>query len=74
VFGIAIAGIAAEVTYRKDIRPLMVEKCLFCHGTDAPYLGDFDEAKKKFNATFKGPRMDIYADLDLDQTARERND
>jgi hypothetical protein len=63
VFGVSIAGIAAEVTYRKDIRPLMVQKCIFCHGTDAPYLGDFDEDKKKFEATLKGPRMDTYADL-----------
>lgn len=63
VFGVSIAGIAAEVTYRKDIRPLMVQKCLFCHGTDAPYLGDFEENKKKFEAAFKGPRMDTYADL-----------
>lgn len=63
VFGVSIAGIAAEVTYRKDIRPLMVQKCLFCHGADAPYLGDFDENKKKFEAAFKGPRMDTYADL-----------
>jgi hypothetical protein len=31
--------------------------------TDAPYLGDFDENKKKFEATFKEPRMDTYADL-----------
>jgi hypothetical protein len=63
VFGVSIAGIAAEVTYRNDIRPLMVQKCLFCHGTEAPYLGDFDENKKKFEAMLKGPRMDTYADL-----------
>ena len=63
VFGVSIAGFAADVTYRKDIRPLMVQKCLFCHGTDAPYLGDFEENKKKFEAAFKGPRMDTYADV-----------
>lgn len=44
------------------------------NGTDTPYLGDFNEAKKKYEATFKGPRMDTYADLDLDQSARERSD
>ncbi len=63
VLGVSSAGIAAEVTYRKDIRPLMVQKCLFCHGTEAPYLGDFDENKKKFEAMLKGPRMDTYADV-----------
>lgn len=54
---------SAEVTYRKDIRPLWVQKCAVCHGTDAPYLGDFEEDKKKFEALLKGPRMDTYADL-----------
>ena len=63
LFGVSIAGFAADVTYRKDIRPLMVQKCLFCHGTESPYLGDFDENKKKFEAAFKGPRMDTYADV-----------
>ena len=63
VFGISLAGIAAEVTYRKDIRPLWQQKCAGCHGADAPYLGDFEENKKKFEAAFKGPRMDTYADL-----------
>ena len=54
---------SAEVTYRKDVRPLMVQRCFVCHGADAPYLGDFEEDKKKFEALLKGPRMDTYADL-----------
>lgn len=54
---------ADDVTYRKHIRPLWAEKCVGCHGADAPYLGEFDEDKKKFAAMFKGPRMDTYADL-----------
>jgi hypothetical protein len=63
VLGVSIAASAAEVTYRKDIRPLMVQKCLFCHGAESPYLGDFEENKKKFEAALKGPRMDTYADV-----------
>ncbi|MBI3041227.1 MAG: cytochrome C [Betaproteobacteria bacterium] len=63
VFGFSIAGFAAEVTYRKDIRPLWLQKCAGCHGAEAPYLGDFEENKKKYEAAFKGPRMDTYADL-----------
>jgi len=54
---------SADVTYRKDIRPLWVQKCSVCHGADAPYLGDFEENKKKFETLLKGPRMDTYADL-----------
>jgi len=54
---------SAEVTYRKDIRPLTVQKCSVCHGASAPYGGEFDEDPKKFEALLKGPRMDTYADL-----------
>lgn len=54
---------AADVDYRKDIRPLWEAKCSTCHGADAPYLGDFKADKEKFMAAMKGPRMDTYADL-----------
>ncbi len=63
MFAVSIAGIAAEVTYRKDIQPLTVQKCSVCHGASSPYGGDFDEDPKKFEALLKGPRMDSYADL-----------
>jgi hypothetical protein len=68
VASILIAGVSAgswaqDITYRKHIRPLWVEKCSGCHGADSPYLGDFEEAKKKYEAAFKGPRMDTYADM-----------
>jgi hypothetical protein len=56
-------AVSADVTYRKDIRPLWVKKCEACHGESSPYLGAFLEDKKKFESTQKGPRMDTYADL-----------
>lgn len=59
----AAPAAAAELTYRKDIRPLWQAKCAMCHGADAPYLGDFDENKQKYMGINKGPRMDTYADL-----------
>ncbi len=59
----SIASWADDITYRKHIRPLTIEKCASCHGADSPYLGDFEEDKKKFEAMMKGPRMDTYADL-----------
>ena len=61
--GISAASWAEEVTYRKDIRPLWEKKCGACHGTNAPYYGDFMEDRKKYEAALKGPRMDTYADL-----------
>jgi hypothetical protein len=63
VAGISVVSWAQDISYRKHIRPLWQEKCAGCHGADAPYLGDFDENKKKFESAYKGPRMDTYADL-----------
>lgn len=65
IIGLALAGsaMAADVTYRKDIRPLWESKCSTCHGADSPYLGDFLENKDKFTKLSKGPRMDTYADM-----------
>lgn len=54
---------AADVTYRKDIKPLWGKQCSMCHGPGAPYLGEFKADKEKFKAMMKGPRMDTYADL-----------
>ena len=60
VFGVSMTGFAADVTYRKDIRPLWDQRCAACHGASSPYLGDFEENKQKFTAMLKGPRMDSY--------------
>lgn len=57
------AGAGDEITYRKHIRPLWMDKCERCHGGDAPYLGDFEEDRKRYEQDDKGPRMDTYADL-----------
>lgn len=59
----AVPAMAQEVTYRKDIYPLMERKCFGCHSAGSPNLGDFDENKDKYTAAMKGPRMDSYADL-----------
>ena len=56
-------GLAQEVTYRKDIQPLVQAKCAACHGAGAPSLADFQLDQKKYTAAMKGPRMDTYADL-----------
>jgi hypothetical protein len=61
--GVCEIALAQDVTYRKNIRPLWLEKCSVCHGSNAPYLGDFEAAAAKYTAEMKGPRMDTYADL-----------
>lgn len=63
LFACAWPVAADEITYRKHIRPLWVDKCERCHGNDAPYLGEFEEDKKRYEDDDKGPRMDAYADL-----------
>jgi len=63
VTSFSIASWAQDVTYRKHIGPLVAQKCAACHGTGAPYLAEFNEGKKKFEAVFKGPKMDTYTDL-----------
>lgn len=57
------AAFADEVTYRNDIRPLLEQKCMACHGEAAPYLAEFDENKEKYKQLSQGPRMDTYANL-----------
>lgn len=57
------AANAADVTYRKHIRPLWEQKCSVCHGAGSPYLGDFLENQEKYKKLMKGPRMDTYAGL-----------
>ncbi len=61
--GVCDISLAQEVTYRKNIRALWLEKCSLCHGPNSPYLGDFEVAAAKYTAEMKGPRMDTYADL-----------
>lgn len=63
VAGVSVASWAQDITYRKHIKPLWEQKCAGCHGAGSPYLGDYDEDRKKYDAMFKGPRMDTYADL-----------
>lgn len=60
---LAATAMAADVTYRKDIRPLWEARCSTCHGAASPYLGDFLENPRTFMQQMQGPRMDTYADL-----------
>ncbi len=60
---LTLSAMAADVDYKKDVKPLWQSKCSTCHGADAPYVGDFKAEKDKFTAAMKGPRMDTYADL-----------
>ena len=37
----ALPALANDVTYRKDIQPLIKAQCSECHGSDSPTLAEF---------------------------------
>ena len=68
---IAIAGIAAlstsavaqDLSWRKDIAPLIKGQCGACHGGSAPVYEDWNLDRKNFEDKKIGPRMDTYPDF-----------
>ncbi len=65
VLAIAAAGSAAgaPVTYDNTIKSIMEQRCLACHGPDAPTLDEFYKDKDDYKKKSKGPRMDTYENL-----------
>jgi len=59
----SVGSLAQDVTYRKDIKPMVDAKCTACHGAGSPSLAEFLLEEKKYAAAMKGPRLDTYADL-----------
>lgn len=60
---LALPALAADVTYRNEIRPLIKAQCAECHGEDSPTLADFLLDQEKFKKAKQGPRTNSYADL-----------
>ncbi|MFZ4536488.1 hypothetical protein [Propionivibrio sp.] len=58
-----IPAIAADVTYRNDIKPLIKAQCGECHGDDAPTLAEFDLDKERYKKDKLGPRTSTYETL-----------
>jgi len=52
-----------DVTYEKDIRPIVAARCTGCHGPDSPSMEEFDRDKDGYKKKGKGPRMDTYPHL-----------
>jgi hypothetical protein len=63
VTGSAFASGHDAVTYEKEIKKIMSEQCLPCHGSDAPTMVEFKKDQEKFKKAMKGPRADTYAHL-----------
>ena len=54
---------AQDLTWTKDIQPLIKAKCGMDHGASAPRYEDRNADRKNFEAKKIGPRMDNYADF-----------
>ncbi|MFZ3082421.1 cytochrome C [Rhodoferax ferrireducens] len=59
----ALPALAADVTYRADVQPILKAQCDECHGAEAPTLKEFDLAKEKYTKEKSGPRLSTYETL-----------
>jgi hypothetical protein len=60
---LAFPGWAQDVTYRKDIQPMLKAMCLGCHGDNSPSLAEFKLDEEKYKKAKAGPRIDTYEHL-----------
>jgi hypothetical protein len=63
VAAVAPPAFAQNVTYTKDIAPIMKENCSECHGASSPIFKEFKKQEEKFTKEKVGPRMDSYPEL-----------
>ncbi|MFZ4441003.1 MAG: cytochrome C [Syntrophales bacterium] len=61
--GAAWAAGKSEVTYEKDVKKIISDNCLSCHGSDSPSMEAFKKDQEGFKKAMKGPRADTYANL-----------
>jgi len=54
---------AEEISYTAKIKSIFDQKCINCHGADAPEHKEFKKDKKKYIELNMGPRMDSYTYL-----------
>jgi hypothetical protein len=62
---VALPALAADVTYRKEVAPMLQKYCAECHSekAGAPSMADFDLDQEKFKKEKVGPRSDTYEHL-----------
>lgn len=61
--GLGATAAAQDLTWRKDIQPLIKKQCGECHGASAPSYEDWNLDRKNFESQKIGPRMDNYTDF-----------
>lgn len=63
VAGSAFAAGQGAVTYEKNVKKIISERCLMCHGSNAPAIEEFKKDEAGFKKKMKGPKMDTYSNL-----------
>ena len=60
---VVVAGTAEaqELTWRKNIQPIVQANCIACHGSDAPIYEEWNIDREKWTKQNIGPRLDTYA-------------
>jgi hypothetical protein len=61
--GLSASAASQDLTWRKDIQPMIKENCGACHGANSPSYEDWNLDRKNFEAKKIGPRMDNYTDF-----------
>ena len=59
ITGIAAPALAQELTWRKDVAPIVAQKCAVCHGPNAPEYNDWMLLGDDKRSTVPS-RMDTY--------------
>jgi hypothetical protein len=62
---IALPAVAADVTYRKEVAPMLQKYCAECHSEKAgsPSMAEFNLDQEKYKKEKVGPRSDTYEHL-----------
>ena len=61
--GLSASVAAQDLTWRKDIQPIIKENCALCHGASSPVYEDWELDRKNFEAKKVGPRLEGYTDF-----------
>lgn len=62
---VALPAMAADVTYRKDVAPMLQKYCAECHSekAESPSMAEFKLDEEKYKKAKVGPRSDTYEHL-----------
>jgi hypothetical protein len=60
LLGFATSVDAQDLTWRKDVQPIVQAACAACHGSNAPIYEEWNLDREKWTKQNVGPRMDLY--------------